>query len=165
MALREDTLFYPLLVELAGCLCTELGEAGLETCFCGVVAGDSIDISRVGPDTGGMGWVRLSTIAPGVSNQTGAANVGPCNSQFIAQIEVGYAECYPINEMGESLSLEQELEVTQRIMAGTAAARRAAYCCNWAGKNKRRLQAGEYTPGGPEGGVVWGTWTVGVEVP
>lgn len=164
MALREDTEFYPLLVELAGCLCTQLEAAGLETCFCGLVTGSSVDISRVHPDTGGQGWVRLASIGPLPNTQTGVSNVGPCGTQFLATIEVGYADCYPINDMGESLSLEQELEATQRLMAGAAAAKRAAYCCGWV-KNKRRLQAGEFAPGGPEGGVIWGTWTVSVEVP
>ena len=57
--LREDPRFYPLLVKLAGCLCNELADAGLETCFCGVVGGASVDISRVNPDDGGIGWVLL----------------------------------------------------------------------------------------------------------
>lgn len=161
--LREDKRFYPLLVKLAGCLCNELAEAGLETCFCGVVGGTSVDISRVSPEDGGVGWVRLSTIAP-IYDQTGVAPSTLCGVRMRARVEVGYADCYPINDDGSPLSLEDELDAVRRHQAGAEAAFRAAFCCDWV-DNKRRLTPGEWLPGGPEGGVLWSAWNVEVEVP
>lgn len=164
--LREDTRFYPLLVKLAGCLCNELEASGLETCFCGVTSGNSVDISRVSPESGGMGWVRLTGIAPyqQVSGTaTGAASL--CSPRLSAQIEVGYADCYPIDDDGLALSLEDELDAVRRHMAGSEAAFRAAFCCDWLSNARRRLTQGGWAPGGPEGGVLWSTWNLSVEVP
>lgn len=167
MELREDTLFYPLLVTLAGCLCTELEQAGLETCFCGVTSGASVDISRVSPENGGMGWVRLASIVPSMQQAAsgGAGGLNLCTPQLSAQIEVGYADCYPIDADGLALSLEDELDAVRRHMAGAQAAYRAAFCCDWLRNSKRRLSQGSWAPGGPEGGVLWSTWTMSVEVP
>lgn len=159
--LVEDQTFYPRLVRLAGCLCEELAAAGLETCFCGVVVGDSIDMSRIFEDNSGMGWVRLAGALPSASQ---AGIVNPCVAQFQATIEVGYAECIAIPDEGESMSLEDELEGARRLMAGMAATRRAAMCCDW-GASKKALSPASWAPGGPEGGVIWGTWQFTLEVP
>lgn len=162
--LREDPRFYPLLVKLAGCLCNELDAAGLETCFCGVVGGASVDISRVNPDDGGIGWVRLVGITPVPSQMTGTAPSALCNTHLSAQVEVGYADCYPINDDGSPLSLDEELDAVRRHQAGVHAAFKAAFCCDWI-DNRRRLTPGQWTPGGPEGGVLWSAWTLEVAVP
>ena len=159
--LVEDKTFYPRLVRLAGCLCEELAAAGLETCFCGVVVGASVDLSRPFDGDGGMGWVRLAGALPSAS-QTGIVN--PCVAQFQATIEVGYAECISIPDSDEALTLEEELEGARRLMAAMAAARRAAMCCDW-GASKKALSPASWAPGGPEGGVIWGTWQFTLEVP
>lgn len=61
MALREDTGVYPLLVELAACLCTEMQAAGTpELCYCGPMVGlMSLDYCGGGGSCGGQAWVRL----------------------------------------------------------------------------------------------------------
>ena len=37
--------------------------------------------------------------------------------------------------------------------------------CDWLRNSKHRLSQGSWAPGGPEGGVLWSTWTMSVEVP
>lgn len=162
--LREDNRFYPLMVALAGCLCDELEEAGLRTCFCGPIAGNAIDLSRVSPENGGVGWVRLVGIMPKMDESQARGGI-MCGMSLQAQIEVGFADCYPINDDGLPLSLDQELEATRRVMAGAEAAYRAAFCCDWAGRNaQRRVTPQAMMPGGPEGGVMWATWSLLLDV-
>ena len=162
-AIVEDRAFYPRLVALTGCLCNELQQAGLTTCFCGLVVGNSVDLSRLFDEdsVGGMGWVRMVGIAPGASVVPGQS---VCNFPLSATIEVGYAECITVPGADDVLSIDDELDGVRRMMAAMAATRRAAMCCDW-GVSKRAISPSTWTPGGPEGGVVWGTWQFTMESP
>ena len=157
--LREDPVWYPRLVALAGCLDNELAEAGLDTCFSGVVTGTSTDLSRVFDEDGGMAWVRLVDINP-LPTQTAGSNL--CSMPLIGQIEVGYGDCFPVAEQGYALSVEQELDATRRVMAAVNASWRAIFCCDW-GAEKGSVTQPRWTPGGPEGGAVWSTWVFSLE--
>lgn len=156
--LVEDGKWYPRLVSLAGCLCNELEAAGIQTCFCGVVPGTSPDLSRVFDESTGMGWVRLVQIEPLMTRAT----ANQCLNPVSAQVEVGYAGCFPIEEDGNPLSMEDELDATRLVTAGMEASRRAIYCCDW-GAEKGSVRQGRWVPGGPEGGIVWSLWTFGIE--
>lgn len=155
-AITEDRRVYPLLVSLAGCLCDKLNEFGIETCFCGVIFGETVDATPISEE-GAMGWVRLASILPVEDNIVGQK----CQVLLAASFEVGFGLCYPI-EAGP-LSVDDQLEVTRLQMSGMQAALQAILCCDWVQKG-RGMQVGEFSPMGPDGGVVGGAWTVAVEV-
>ena len=152
----EDKRIYPLLVSLAGCLCGKLAEFNIQTCFCGVVFGDTVDVTPVAED-GSMGWVRLANIAPIEDETTGQR----CQVRLGATIQVGFGTCYPID--ADPLTVDEQLEVTRMQMSGMQASLQAILCCDWVDRG-RQLQIGEYQPLGPEGGVVGGTWTLAIEL-
>jgi len=158
---REDTAAWPAVMALIECLCTEMVASGLgPLCLCSPLPG-----SQVALDYGaeGMAWVRVVGAWPSSTfpNQDGARG-GSCTAALAVQLEVGAARCAPaLGEDGELPTLSQQFEVTRLQLADMAAMRRAVQCC--AAGIGYRLQLGSYTPGGPQGGVVWGSWSVWVE--
>lgn len=159
--LVEDRSVWPTLTRLAACLCTELSIADLpETCFCGVLPGDTAALDYV-TDKAGMGWVRLDNAFPASSFPTQTV-VNTCTAPLAFQIEVGTAFCAPTfsDARGNPPSVAVMLDTARIQMAAMAAARRAIVCCP--GIAARDLVLGSYQPFGPDGAVVGGTWQVWV---
>jgi hypothetical protein len=63
-----------------------------------------------------------------------------------------------MSEGGDFPTAEQQFEATRLQMADMQAMRRAIQCC--LAKDKHVL--GAYTPIGPDGNAVGGTWTVSI---
>ena len=157
--LRVDLDVWPTMNRLVDCLCTELSLAGLDTCYCGVLPGDQIAAQYVNHKTReGMAWVRLSTAWPYTSfpnlDQTAV-----CGADLAYELEIGSLFCAPAfaDSRGRPPTLVAQFEATQVQVAAMAAMRRAIVCCLGTGRN---AVLGTYTPVGPTGDVVGGTWTV-----
>lgn len=160
--LRVDLDVWPTMMRLVDCLCTELAESGLDTCFCGVLPGQAIAAQYVNTKTReGMAWVRLNGAWP--YNLFPSTDVtAQCAAPLAYEIEVGSLFCAPAfaDSRGTPPSLAAQFEATQVQMAAMAAMRRAIVCCLGTGK---RAVLGQYAPLGPEGDVVGGVWTVIVD--
>ena len=160
--LRVDLDVWPTMMRLVDCLCTELAESGLDTCFCGVLPGQDIAAQYVNTKTReGMAWVRLNgawpySLFPAMDSQA------VCAAPLAYELEIGALFCAPAfaDSRGTPPSLAAQFEATQTQMAAMAAMRRAIVCCLGTGKY---AVIGQYTPVGPAGDVVGGTWAVTVD--
>jgi hypothetical protein len=159
----EDQAAWPGVLTLIECLCTEMVAAGLgPLCLCSPMPGAQVALDY-GAD--GMAWVRVVGAWPSSSfpSQEAGGRGGVCTSPLAIQLEVGAARCAPLlGDEGELPTLSDQFEATRLQLADMAAMRRAIQCCE-TGIRYRRLQLGTYSPGGPQGGVLWGTWTVWIE--
>lgn len=146
---REDTTIWPVLEELQRCLCATLDEHGVMPgkCLCGIVPG--AEASWDFPD--GIAWVRLIAVAP-----VAGLDRSSCGVPLEAEIEVGVLNCAPTPTARGVLPDEAALRESARLqMAAMDAMRRAITCC-YEGDH---LSLGIYTPLGPQGGLVGGSWT------
>lgn len=147
---REDGSIWPVLSELHECLCSSLADAGVMPgeCFCGIVPGTE----AAWDFPNGLAWVRLSAIAP-----IEGAVASNCGTPLQAEIEVGVMHCAPtVSASGVLPSQAAQRESARLQMASMDAMRRAITCC-YEGDG---LSLGIYTPLGPQGGLVGGSWTV-----
>jgi hypothetical protein len=164
VTLVPDTRIWPLATQLASCLCAELTAAGgPEPCFCGVLAGDSVAFDYCSPCEGnacGMAWVRLAAVAPLQSAVGNTIAIGRCSPSLVATFEVGVLRCAPtLTEDGGLPSMADQLDAAELQASDMAAAGRAAACCFTDG---RLVIVGAWTPVGPQGGCLGGSWTVTV---
>lgn len=160
---KEDRFIWPVLQDLANCLCLELAASDLpELCFCGLQAG-STATDEMGDGSMGQAWVRVVRIYPSasfpapVSNTASAASARSCDVGLAAEVEVGVMRCAPPpSDDGTVPPTEDEWwEATRLQMADMAAMHRAIRCC---ASKSDHVELGTYTPSGPAGGVVGGTW-------
>lgn len=160
----DDTVVWPLALRLAECLCTVIRSRNLpEPCFCGVIPGDQValDYCTDCDSTGcGMAWVRVAGVGPRQASFAQPVRQ-PAGCQVIleAAFEVGIVRCAPMpGPDGQSPSLEAQLDAAQLQMADMAAGLEAAACCF----RDRDSQVSGWTPLGPQGGCLGGTWFVTV---
>jgi hypothetical protein len=159
----EDTVAWPVLVALADCLCAELVTAGLPTtCICTVMPGEGVATDYVTP-TQGMAWVRMASAFPSSVFPSQDQGAGGCLMPLAIQLEVGVLYCAPVTE-GRSNNppgLSAMFDSTRLQMAAMAAMLRAIECC-LGSAGRKGVSLGAYTPAGPDGAVVGGTWQVTV---
>ena len=158
-----DTTVYVRLTEIATCLCAEYADgndAGLPgLCFCGVVSGDEASFDYLGDcsDRCGMGWVRLVSAQPWTGIGVESTEPGNCSSLLGLTVEVGVYRCaHVMGSDGVPPTEEEMLAETQLQIADMMAMRRAIVCCG----GSKDFVLGAYTPIGPEGAAVGGTWDV-----
>lgn len=152
-----DGVIWPGLDQLATCLCEELIRSGLpELCFCGVVAGTpALDLTD---EDKGMAWVRLLQVYPSTTFPQPTSTPSSCTAPLVAQVEIGVMRCFPAAMDVEHLPTEQEQWDAARLQqADMMAMYRAIQCCY---KKFDEFSIGAYTPLGPDGGLVGGTWQV-----
>lgn len=168
----DDTDFYPLMVELLGCLCDEIKERKLpEPCRCELMPGDTpvVDFGAESPCGKGNGqaWVRLVGGGPSGDDfpAYGAGQRVTCESRLAWEFEVGISrnESGPttVNNRPVPPSAESQRDAV-RLYAADAAAMRAAITCCFAEKFDDVVQValGVYTPAVSGGGAGGGTWRV-----
>src|SRR5687768_7235763 len=101
MMLREDTIAYPVIVALSGCLATELtAQGGPELCYVGPIAGPLVldfcgSGSCDGTGCGGQAWVRLVDVFPSAQFPALDTIGSNCRSPLAFTLEVGVARCAP----------------------------------------------------------------------
>lgn len=167
MALREDTSIYPLLIELASCLCQQMDAIdGPDLCYCGITTGNiALDYCGGSCESGGCGgqaWVRLVDGFPSSIFPTVDAVMTNCNSPWAFSLEIGVARCAPIGDVNgvngyTPPTLAQQVEAIRLQTADMAAMRRALQCCF--AKTDRDYLIGQYSQldvndGGCLGGTI-----------
>lgn len=148
-----------VLAALAACLCEQLRTDGLpEPCFCGVIPGMAAVADYMGEcDTrNGMAWVRLSSTYPAASIGIVDQTPGSCSAGVGYDIEVGVLRRMPLD--AEPADEAEVLAVADLQMDDMESARRAILCCT--AFRKKDAILGTYTPIGPLGGTVGGSWTL-----
>jgi len=154
----EDDTIWPIMVQVQQCLCETLQARGLMTedgCFCGVLPGDQ----AVWDYGNGMAWVRLVDVYP--STTFPSANTTPrgsCSAYLAATLEVGLLQCAPgLSATGNLPTQADQFEATRLQLAGMRAMQQAIACCDL-----DLVVLGTYSPQGPQGNMVGGTWTINV---
>lgn len=158
--LRTDTLVWPTMTAIAECLCTELVASGLPpTCLCGVLPGEAIDASYV-TSSEGMAWVRLANAFPYNAFPNASLSGNPCVMPLGFELEIGALWCAPVSRdsRGNPPRPEDQAATAEIQVAAMAAMHRAIVCC--LPNERAQVAMGAYTPTGPEGGVVGGTWSL-----
>jgi hypothetical protein len=164
VAYTDDKQVWPLVVDLASCVCAELDKASLPaTCFCGVIPGD-VSYDYCGNDCaegvcGGMAWVSPKLLIPSQQLATSQGiGVASRRCQFpdlTLAVEVGIVRCAPMPDGdGSPPSLADYLDAAQLQLADMAALERALLCCQ---KDPPVLDA--WNSVGPDGGCLGGVWT------
>lgn len=170
MTYTEDKRVWPLLLDLASCMCAEMKKAGLPgTCFCGVIPGEVVfdycGENCESDDCGGMAWVSPRLIAPVLA--TGGFGTGPsvaprqCQAPAMnVTFEAGVVRCAPMpDSSGKPPSLADQLEAARLQMADMAAVQRALLCCF---TSPPTLEG--WTSLGPDGGCIGGAWVASFPV-
>jgi hypothetical protein len=160
MAEFEEPPITLLLAMYQQCLCDGLAEAGLPApCFCGVLPGGSV-ANDYGDE--GMAWVRLVTAAPSRQFPQQDDTWTPCAAPIAYTLEMGVLRCAPVfaDSRGNPPSLEAQFETVRLQMADMEAMKKAIACCNT--PEEWDVALGPYSPVGPDGGRVGGTWTFSV---
>lgn len=150
------------LTALSDCLASEITRWGLPVpCSCTVVPGAVVATDWCGGCEGGlcgMAWTRLETMYPSTVFPQ-QDTYAPCTAPLAYTIELGIARCAPVgNEDGTPPSDTEWLDCAQVQMQDAQVMRAAVLCCFSADE----VMFQGYTPFGPEGGCVGGTWSVAV---
>lgn len=170
--LREDTMVYPTMVKLAGCLATEFIASGLgQPCFCGLFPGEEAPWDycdgNCGKTRAGQIWVRLVSAFPTQPFPV-IDPLGTCASAMGFDLEVGAIRAAPMitGTAAKPIlpTVDAQLESTRIQLAEMAAIRRAIKCCMAENEDGGEISyaLGSYSPVGPDGGCVGGSWTVTV---
>lgn len=154
------------LLALQDCLCEQVTKAAEDpdkitghVCLCSVITGDSVPLDYCAGTCGqgrcGMAWVRLEGIQP----LEGESAAPGCPQPLTAFIEMGIVRCSQTSVSGRSLPGEDDhLRETLIALEDIQIMRRAIACC------ELRTTVMNYTPMGPEGGCVGGTWNLLVDI-
>jgi hypothetical protein len=169
---REDFEIYPLMVQMAACLCDELASSGLPgTCQCAVVPGPMAVLdacgacATVGAECGGQAWVRLERAYPSANFPTADVLGATCSSPLVYEVEVGLARCTPVGKSNSITgytppSIQQYTDAVRLQTADMQAMKRAIQCCLASGEYADRSFAlGQYVPITPAADCGGGVWT------
>lgn len=151
-------LITPHLVSLSECVCEELTERGAgPLCSCTFYPGalPAFDgCSECTSGTCGMGWLRVVTAFP--SDSFPLQSFDPhCRKEMVWQLEIGAVRCMPVEQDGGPLDEQTLAEVWVGQMLDAEAIARAVFCCD-----VPSIMLDTYTPIGPDGGCVGGSWSV-----
>lgn len=153
-----------LLTELSTCLCAQILTDGTPpVCFCGVMPGAVVSLDYAGEceNECGMAWVRLLQSYPSATLGQPSATPGNCSAAIGVDVELAIVRCIevggPDGQPPEPAVLAAAAVLQQADMMSMW---RAVACC----RNSKDWVIGQYTPYGPEGGLVGGTLTISLQV-
>lgn len=152
-----------VMLDLQTCLCNALlTHGGGQVCLCSVLAGSEVAYdycAGCGGDTCGQAWVRLVSAFPSSALPDPDADAR-CTGPLAYALEVGVVRCAPLPaEDGTPPDAGEHLDSALQVAQDMQAMLRAMQCCFSRGVLH---VVGEYTPVGPGGGCVGGTWSVTV---
>lgn len=151
-----------MLAELLESLTAQIRAAGKADDYCAITVypGTMIPFD-FGPDTGcaGTAWVRLVTASPTVSFPSPDAGIDNCGYSLAYVVEMGMVGPAPILEdhLGNFVlpTDVEQFDAAMRVADELAMMHRAIKAADIP-----LLVLGDYSPQGPEGGVLGGTWTL-----
>lgn len=169
MSVGSDEVLDPLhlaLITFTGCI----GEAVEDICSYGLTIGETYVPFDPDPEDGceddevacSQVWVRVMGV-----DTTGVDSFdGECSAVMSLDLEVGVLRCIEIPEDGEAPTASGVMVAALQAMTDMKAIYCAAMSCNnedgtsvWAS-----IESGVWTPQGPLGGQIGGTWTFTVEM-
>lgn len=161
MALPDDYAIYPILTELAACLCAELGSEA-SSCFCGVIVNDIPVPLSDDCDPCAAGYVRLDTAYPSTVQFPALDDTATCRATMAFGVSVGIQRCLPMGDSAGNPPTPEELaEYARQVFADMAAIRRAIACCLVDAKFEDiEYVMGTYTQLSAQEGVGGGEWTL-----
>jgi len=152
-----------ILADLSTCLCAQILTDGLPpVCVCGVMPGDEVALDYAGDcdDACGMAWVRLTTAYPSVQIGIPSSTPGNCTKAIGIEIEIGIVRCLDVGDGGTPPEVASLTASAVLQIADMMAMWRAVYCC----QNAQDFIVGQYTPIGPQGGLIGGSLPLGMLV-
>lgn len=161
----KDGMFWQLMEDLSGCLCTMLAEAGgPELCFCGVIPGSDVDtmLATLGRCDGGMAWVRLDTSFPSTTFPQ-PDQLASCTTLMAAVLEVGVLRPVMLGTDRRAPSMDELVAATRLQLSDRTAMQKAIQCCVTGTDVDFVYLMGDYSPEGPQGGLVGGSWTLTIQ--
>lgn len=159
--LQEDDLVWPILTDLRNCLEQKLTEfGGPDLCEVTIIPGDQLILDfGADSDCGGMAWVRFVTAF--ASTQFPIPDQTPnCFTRLAAQIEVGVMRAAPSPEDRFMPSAEEEFNASRLAASDFRAMLSAIQCCMRERKDTTQHVLDAYSPLGPEGTLVGGTFAL-----
>ena len=160
---------FDTLTDLVACWTEQITKDGLpQPCFLGVIPGDAAVASYgAGDDCGdlcGMGWVRMVTAYPASGLGEPNDREGNCSSGIGWTLEMGMLRCVDVgDDMGNPPPAGEQERSARLQIEDMITMRRAVYCCD--AIPNRDVSLGAYTPAGPMGGLVGGTWNLTLWTP
>jgi hypothetical protein len=133
-----------------------------EVCAAALYPGDGAPLDYA--ECGGMAWVRLITAAPSTSFPAPNGSVDNCALTLAYNLEVAVMRPAPIPEQfaGGVPDLPTDAEHTAATHAQLADMEAMYRAFKRAAKDIEMTLVGSYTPVGPIGGTVGGSWTISV---
>lgn len=150
------------LERLAMCLCAQIvADGSPQPCFCGVSPGTGFSPDLIQCDTEdacGVAFVQLSNSYP--SQTVGVADQSPgnCGDAIGFDAVIGILRCFPLQPDGSNPPPDVQLQLFRQQMLDMETMRRALTCCDWL--PSKNVVVGQYTPVGPEGELLGGSFTV-----
>jgi len=162
-----DNLLWDRLADLAACLCTQIEDPANgvpEVCFCGVVPGEQASAIMAAGNCAagacGMAWVRMMSTYPMKAIGVVDATPGNCGASLGADIEMGILRCFSLgDESGRGPTMSQLMYSTRLQVADSVVMQKAILCCNLSPKE---FVLNTYTPLGPAGDLVGGSWQMSI---
>lgn len=151
-----------ILAELLESLTAQIRKAGKQDDYCSITVqpGNAV-VFDFGPESGcgGIAWVRLVSANTTVSFPNSDVTVDSCAYTLAYTVEMGMAAPAPImeNHLG-AFVLPEDTELFDAAMRQSDELEMMFTALKLARIPEKII--GDYTPQGPEGGVMGGSWTV-----
>jgi hypothetical protein len=168
LTVLDSNLLFSRAADLAACLCSQIldPDNGVpDVCFCGIVPGEAATADYAGGDCNkkcGMAWVRIMSIYPMKAVGALDTTAGNCGASLGADLELGIMRCVNTGDGRTPPSPDELLAATQLQVADSYVMLKAVVCCDTIPNKEAILSA--YSPLGPAGGLLGGTYTVSIGV-
>lgn len=134
-----------------------------DLCAIGPMPGSDVPYDYGQESCGGILWVRLASANPSASFPLADVTVDNCAVTLAYPLELGIMRPAPLAEMmGEELQLPTDAENAAAVEQQMKDLESMYIAIRALGDDVESVLPGIYTPRGPEGGVVGGTWTLTV---
>lgn len=164
----EDQAIYPVLAELAACLCASLGDTS--PCFCGIVMGDAVPVDYVGDGSCadedahgvscGAAYVRVTGAYP-TRDFPEPLILPNANDVMAYTVSVGVVRCIGVGlEDGSPIPKAELEQVTLQLLSDMKSIRQAIQCCLVNAFPEVDHVLGVFTPIDQEGDIIGGEWPV-----
>lgn len=162
--MREDVFAWPIILQLADELEAEFTASNLDMPSIEIRPGSQVQDDRFldGDDCdGGLLSIRLVDIFqasnfPAIDSST----LNAYKVQIGFDLEIRCMRCFDVGDGGSATSPYEWMRVSRQQIADAAAMRRAI--CKVMGAAGRDWLLRSYTPYGPQGGIVGGSWPVAI---
>lgn len=154
---RDSWIGFPHLPGLLEALKAEFEQRFIPVpCRMDVLPGDLVAFDFTNEDCGALSWARIVAVYP--SRDFPAPDNTPGDYLTLAfSVELGTIRTAPIPDNAEPATYEEQFDTTRLQMADMEAMLQVL--CAYADTHDLTVLIGTYSPTGPGGGAVGGTWS------